>query len=228
MKLIKIVPAIVVALTASYAQAAIPDAPLPVVDTGIPALKQVPGRFVWLDDDTLAVTTYGDEKISVDWASRKIVAYSVKRNATETLISKGFLTCSNPSHQMVSLELGDLQSMYIGNSKEPPPVRKLHRWDSSARKLVDDDARLSQAWHPYFCVQMPVSEFNEAMQSWVSYRYLQPGDGRLEWDATEQSKAGPVLWHKNGKLMALKLTRSQVASQISYLPFAKSYASKHL
>ena len=54
------------AVAAPSAGAAAPtDAPLEVIDTGVPVITQVPGRFAWLDNDTLAITTFADPGASV-------------------------------------------------------------------------------------------------------------------------------------------------------------------
>jgi len=34
------------------------DAPIDILETGVPVIVQMAGRFAWLDDDTLAITTF--------------------------------------------------------------------------------------------------------------------------------------------------------------------------
>ena len=43
----------------------------------MPVIVQMPGRFAWLDDDTLAITTFADANAKAPWMVRKIVAYDV-------------------------------------------------------------------------------------------------------------------------------------------------------
>src|SRR3954468_24577793 len=53
------------------------DAPLDILETGVPVIVQMPGRFAWLDDDTLAITTFADANAKAPWMVRKIIAYDV-------------------------------------------------------------------------------------------------------------------------------------------------------
>ena len=40
------------------------DAPIEILETGVPVIVQMPGRFAWLDDDTLAITTFADPSVN--------------------------------------------------------------------------------------------------------------------------------------------------------------------
>jgi hypothetical protein len=64
------------------------DAPLEVVDTGVPVITPVPGRFAWRDNDTLAITTFADPGAKAPWMLRKILAWDVPAHAAGVLVPR--------------------------------------------------------------------------------------------------------------------------------------------
>jgi len=123
------------AAPARAAGAAPLDAPLEVLETGVPVILQMPGRFAWLDDDTLAITTYADAHAKAPWMVRKIVAYDVPGRRASVIVPRGFVDCVNADHQLVSLDVGDLESRFAIGSRAAPSVQQFAVWDPAARKL---------------------------------------------------------------------------------------------
>src|SRR4051812_33160938 len=131
-----VLPALLLSSAAFAAPAAAPvDAPLPIQETGIPVIVQMAGRYAWLDDDTLAVTTFADPAAKAPWMVRRIVAYDVPSGRNSVLVARGFMDCTNTDHHLVSLETGDLESRFAVGSHAAPSVQQFQVWDPAARRL---------------------------------------------------------------------------------------------
>src|ERR1700761_1086997 len=122
------------ALTPGTGVAPVAD-PLESLETGVPVIVQMPGRFAWLDDDTLAITTYADANAKAPWMVRKIGAFDVPSRRTSVLVPRGFVDCVNADHELVSLDVGDLESRFAIGSRAAPSVQQFDVWDPAARKL---------------------------------------------------------------------------------------------
>ena len=129
------------------------DAPVEILDTGVPVIVQMPGRFAWLDDDTLVVTTFADPNAKAPWMVRKIIAYDVPSRRSNVLVARGFVDCTNAGYHLVSLELGDLESRFAIGSHAPPSVQQFQVWDPAARKLSPAPAELKAGWHAAACMK---------------------------------------------------------------------------
>ena len=219
-------PAAAVAATRAAAGAAPVDAPVEILDTGVPVIVQMPGRFAWLDDDTLAITTFGDPNAKAPWMVRKIIAYDVPSRRSNVLVARGFVDCVNAGYNLVSLELGDLESRFAIGSHAAPAVQQFQIWDPAGRKLSPAPAEFKAGWHPSACMK-PAPEdlgLHDLLGSKKPVRYLQPEHGTLAWGALDDNghPTGPTLLTARKKV-TLALSVNDVSHDVRYLPFRKSY-----
>ena len=202
------------------------DAPIQIQETGIPVIVQMAGRFAWLDDDTLAITTFADPNAKAPWMVRKIVAYDVPSRATSVLVPRGFVDCTNAGYKLVSLETGDLESRFAIGSRAAPSVQQFAVWDPAARRLAPAPAEFKAGWHPSACMK-PAPEdlaLHDLLASKKPVRYLQPEHGVLMWGALDDSghPIGPTLVTPKKKV-PLALGINDISHDVRWLPFANAY-----
>jgi hypothetical protein len=219
-------PAAAVPAPARATGAAPVDAPLEIVETGVPVIVQLPGRFAWLDDDTLAITTFADANAKAPWMVRKIVAYDVPSRRASVLVPRGFVDCANTSHNLVSLDVGDLESRFAIGSRAAPSVQQFDVWDPAARKLSPAPAEVKAGWHPAACMK-PAPEdlaIRDLESSKKPVRYLQPEHGTVVWGALDDSghPVGPTLVTPKKKI-ALAMSVNEMSHDVRWLPFRKAY-----
>ena len=206
---------------------AVADEPLAAIDTGIPLIAQLAGKFVWLDADTLAVTTFGDPKAKVPWMVRKIVAFDVPSRATSTLVPRGFIDCANAEFNLVGLQLGDLESRFAIGSHAAPAVQQFELWDASARKLAPAPAEYKAAWHTKACLKPAPEDLavDDLLGSKKPMRYLQPEHGTLEWAGLDAQghPEGPSLHLPRRRIMLSGLSINDISHDVRYLPFRNGY-----
>jgi hypothetical protein len=215
------------ATTTHAAPAAAPvDAPLEIQDTGVPAIVQMPGRFAWLDDDTLAITTFADANAKAPWMVRKIIAYDVPSRRSSLLVPRGFLDCANAGYRLVSLDDGDLESRFAIGSKAAPSVQRFAIWDPAARTLAPAPAEFKAGWHPSACMKPAPEDLgvHDLLGSKKPVRYLQPEHGTVVWGALDDNghPVGPTLVTPRKKV-PLALSVNEVSHDVRYVPFRKSY-----
>jgi hypothetical protein len=202
------------------------DAPIEIQDTGVPVIVQMPGRFAWLDDDTLAITTFADANAKAPWMVRKIVAYDVPSRRSSVLVPRGFIDCTNPPDRLVSLEVGDLESRFAIGSKAAPSVQQFAVWDPAAHTLSPAPAEFKAGWHPSACMK-PAPEdlgLHDLLGSKKPVRYLQPEHGTVVWGALDDNghPSGPTLVTPRKKVV-LALSVNDMSHDVRYLPFRKAY-----
>ena len=200
------------------------DAPLEILDTGVPVIVQVPGRFTWLDDDTLAITTFADAHAKAPWMVRRIVAYTVTARSASVLVPRGFIDCANASHHLVSLEMGDLESRFAIGSRAAPSVQQFAQWDPATHKL--GPAPDAAGWHATACLKPAPEDLGvrDLLASKKPLRYLEPEHGMLTWGALDDSghPAGPTLVTSKKKI-GLALTINDISHDVRWLAFRKAY-----
>ncbi|MCK9684843.1 DUF4124 domain-containing protein [Scleromatobacter humisilvae] len=214
------------ATTARAAGAAPVDDPLEILETGVPVIVQMPGRFAWLDDDTLAITTFADPAAKAPWMVRKIVAYDVPTRKASVLVPRGFVDCVNAAHELVSLDVGDLESRFAIGSRAAPSVQQFDVWDPAARKLGPAPADVKAGWHPSACMK-PAPEdlgIHDLDGSKKPVRYLQPEHGTVVWGALDENghPSGPMLLTPKKKV-PLALSVNDISHEVRWLPFRKAY-----
>ena len=202
------------------------DAPLPLQETGVPVIVQMAGRFAWLDDDTLAITTFADPAAKAPWMVRKIVAYDVPSARSSVLVARGFVDCTNAAYNLVSLETGDLESRFAVGSHAAPSVQQFQVWDPAARRLSPAPAEFKAAWHPSACMK-PAPEdlaLHDLLASKKPVRYLQPEHGTLAWGTLDDSghPVGPTLVTPRKKI-TLALGINDISHDVRWLPFRNAY-----
>ena len=215
------------AAAGAASNSAVADEPLAAIDTGIPVITQLAGKFVWLDADTLAITTFGDPKAKVPWMVRKIVAFDVRTNSASTLVPRGFVECSNPEFNLVGLQVGDLESRFAIGSHAAPSVQQFQLWDAGGRKLSPAPAEYKAAWHARTCLK-PAPEdlaIDDLLGSKKPLRYLQPEHGTLEWASLDAQghPEGPSLHSPRRKVMLTGLSINDISHDVRYLPFRNGY-----
>jgi hypothetical protein len=205
--------------------AAVPDAPLAILETGVPIIQQMPGKFAWLDADTLAITTYSDTNAKVAWMVRRIVAFDVPAAKATTLVPRGFLDCTDFPHNLVSLELGDLEGRFAVGSKSPPPVQQFNVWNPSTHALAPAPAELVAGWHPHACVKPAPEDLASADPRAGSkpVRYLEPEHGVLAWGLGDDGHPEPPSLRTPHRKTILPLSLGDVSHDVRYLPWAKTY-----
>ena len=200
------------------------DAPLDILETGVPVIVQMPGRFAWLDDDTLAITTYADAAAKAPWMVRRIVAYAVPARSTSVLVPRGFIDCANASHHLVSLETGDLESRFAVGSRAAPSVQKFAQWDPATHQL--GPAADAAGWHPAACLKPAPEDLavRDLLSSKKPLRYLEPEHGTLSWGALDDSghPVGPTLVTPKKKIV-LALAINDISHDVRWLAFRKAY-----
>ncbi len=202
------------------------DAPLALLETGVPVIVQLSGRFAWLDDDTLAITTFADPNAKAPWMVRKIVAYDVPSHAVSTLVPRGFIACTNPAYKLVSLEIGDLESRFAIGSHAAPAVQQFEIWNPATRTLAPAPAEFKADWHPAACMK-PAPEdlaIHDLLDSRKPVRYLQPEHGTVVWGMLDDAghPIGPTLVTARKKVV-LAASINDVSHDVRYLPFRKAY-----
>ncbi len=202
------------------------DAPLEIVETGIPVVTQMIGKFAWLDDDTLAVTTFGDPRAKVPWMVRKIVAFDIATRATATLVPRGFMDCTNAEYNLVGLEIGDLESRFAIGSKAAPAVQQFQLWNPDTHQLAPAPAEYKAAWHTRACMKPSPEDLGTAdlLGSKKPLRYLQPEHGVIAWGDLDSSghPEGPSLRTPRRKV-ALALSINDISHDVRFVPFRNGY-----
>ena len=215
----------------AMAAGAVADAPLPVVETGIPAITQMAGHFGWIDADTLALTTYSDPPAKVAWMVRRVVAFDVPRRSASTLAERGFVDCTDPAHALVSLEIGDLESRFGVGARSAPPVPRFDVWDPATHVLAPAPAgafaglapaRLREGHAPEDLAISDLSLDTKPM------RYLEPEHGGIHCPGasarTWPSRGQTDRWRGAEAARAvLPLSINDISHEVRWLPFAKSY-----
>ncbi len=213
------------AATAVAAAGPVPDAPLPVVETGVATIEQVPGRLAWLDADTLAVTTYTEPRAKVAWIARRVVAVDTRSHAVATLVPKGFLDCSNPDTGLVGVQVGDLESAFGVHADAPKPVHQFLAWNPASHAVAPAPADLAAGVHAASCLRTRPEDVaaNDWWEGSRALRYLGPKDGVIRWGMGDSGRPeGPSLQNGSRKTM-LDVTTSEMARQVRPLPFRKAY-----
>ncbi len=202
------------------------DAPLDILETGVPMIVQMAGRFAWLDDDTVAITTFADPAAKAPWMVRKIVAYDVPSHASRTLVARGFIDCSNAGYNLLGLETGDLESRFAIGSHAAPAVQQFEIWNPAARTLAPAPAEFKASWHPTACMKPAPEDLavHDLFASKKPVRYLQPEHGTVVWGALDDSghPTGPTLVTPKKKV-TLAATFGDISHDVRYLPFRKAY-----
>jgi hypothetical protein len=202
------------------------DAPLEIQETGVPAIVQMAGRFAWLDDDTLAITTFADPNAKAPWMVRRIVAYDVPSRRTSVLVARGFVDCTDASHHLVSLETGDLESRFAVGSHAAPSVQQFELWDPATRRLSPAPAEFKAGWHPSACMKPAPEDLgvHDLLASKKPVRYLQPEHGTLVWGTLDGDghPIGPMLVTPKKKV-PLALGINDISHDVRWLPFRNAY-----
>ena len=202
------------------------DAPLDIVETGVPAITQLAGRFTWLDDDTLAITTFADPHAKAPWMVRKIVAFDVASHAVTPLVPRGFIDCSNVGVHLVSLEIGDLESRFAVASKAPPAVQQFDIWNPDTHTLSPAPAEFKEGWHPAACLKPAPEDLaqHDLLGSPRPVRYLLPEHGTLAWGNLDENghPEGPSLRTPKKKVV-LALSINDISHDVRWLPWRHAY-----
>ena len=211
---------------ASAAGSAPVDAPIEILETGVPVIVQMAGRFAWLDDDTLAITTFADPNAKAPWMVRRIVAYDVPSRRSSVLVPRGFVDCTNAAYNLVSLETGDLESRFAVGSHGAPSVQQFQVWDPAARKLTPAPPEFKAAWHPSACMKPAPEDLgvHDLLASKKPVRYLQPEHGTLVWGTLDDNghPTGPALVTARKKV-PLALGINDISHDVRWLPFRNAY-----
>ncbi len=203
-----------------------PDAPLEIVETGVPVITQMEGRFTWLDDRTLAITTFADAQAKAPWMVRKIVTFDAQSRAVAPLVPRGFIDCGNASYHLLGVEIGDLESRFAIASKAAPAVQQFELWDPDARTLSPAPAQFKAEWHPAACLRPTPEDLpqHDLLGSHKPVRYLLPEHGTLAWGSLDANghPEGPSLFTPKKKVV-LALSVNDISHDVRWLPWRHAY-----
>ena len=139
---------------------------------------------------------------------------------------RGFIDCTNPGYNLVSLDVGDLESRFAIGSRAAPSVQQFEVWDPAARKLEPGAGRAqgrlaSRGLHE---AGARGSRHPRSEASKKPVRYLQPEHGTVVWGVLDESghPTGPMLVTPKKKI-PLALTINDISHDVRWLPFRKAY-----
>lgn len=201
------------------------DAALPVFDTRVPFASRL-GSMLWLDANTLAITTSRDNEF---W-SGTTVAVDVAARSAAVILEHGFLNCA--SDGLVAMTKGSLARHYAGGLAKPgapDPVNVFYRWNAAARRLESEEPDSKPNWSWHICAPTRAQDLRRALISYYGHnvRYLQARDGVLQWDAEVFSRdkpPPPLFLAKPGSApIPVDADASEIALRPAYLSFNDQY-----
>lgn len=214
-------------IVAAAAQAATGsvDAPLPVFNTNV-VIASNTGKMLWLDSNTLAITTYAKGS---DYWDGKTVAVDVVAKSTFTLVERGFLQCAS-NGGLVSMLKGSMVRQFWGPEKDattPMAVRVFYHWNSKTRKLEAEEPAPKPPWNWFICAETGPNDIELPKISFYqrNVRYLDARDGVLRWEGPDSMRnAGRVVLAKaNEATKPLDVVAGDIALVPQLLPFADRY-----
>ncbi|WP_374568559.1 hypothetical protein [Ideonella sp.] len=218
-------PALLLATCTAWAAGAtkIPDAELPVIETGVAMLPNARGPFAWLDAHTLAITTFaGDPRATNAWTSQQVVAFDTRNRQRHTLVPQGRLSCTNPPAGVVSAVVGDTRAYFQGSEFGPAPATQWFKWDGAANRLVPWPERAHPNWNSSLCRQTLAEDVRHPMPGADNGQprlYLQPGEGFITWHRAFGNEPQPVRLISGDREIALDVTSDRIGLNITHLPF---------
>lgn len=214
-----------VMVASAQAETGIVDAPIPLFDTKI-VIASKTGKMLWLDSNTLAITTYLNR---VDYWDGKTVAVDVAARSTFTLMERGFLQCAH-SGGLVAMLKGSLVRQYWGPKKDPSapePVRVFFRWNSKNRKLEAEEPVPKPPWNWYICAQTQPNDIEQPNMGFYArnVRYLDARDGVLRWEGPGSVRDAKqvVLAKANEAPIPVDVLAGDIALVPQYLPYSEQY-----
>lgn len=199
------------------------DAALPVFDTKVPFPSRL-GSMLWLDSNTLAITTSRDNEF---W-NGTTVAVDVAACSTSVILEHGFLNCANDG--LVAMVKGSLARQYAGSFLKPDApdrINVFYRWNAKAKRLESEEPETKPTWNWQICAQTRPEDIRRALISFHGHniRYLKPRDGVLQWaDAVSRDAATPVFLAKpNSAPVPVDVDAGDIALAPPYLPFSDRY-----
>ena len=176
------------------------DAPLEILETGVPVIVQMPGRFAWLDDDTLAITTFADAERqgAVDGAQDRRLRRA-RRARRSVLVPRGFVDCTNAGYNLREPGRSATSSRASRSARRAAPsVQQFDVWDPAARKLTPGAGRIQGRLAPVGLHEAGArgpAACTTSQGSKKPVRYLQPEHGTLVWGALDENghPIGPTL-----------------------------------
>lgn len=209
--------------TGAFALSAIaspfPDAFAPLTDSKILVPTQV-ATIGWLDDKTLAITTFAADAKDRVWTDLKVVAFDVESRSVRDIVPKGTLICSDAHGKVASVMVGDMRAMFRGGTGLPQPMPRLHQWTGTA--LVDAHDKLSaQNWHITGCDQVRPEHARSYDPSLgrEPLRILQLKHGHIEWS----QGGGPVVLRNGAKETRIDASPDNFLPRPRYLSNSDAY-----
>lgn len=216
-------------MASAFAQS-IADFPVRTVEKpDLVLAKNIGGEIAWVDNENLLVTAAINGPGS-EWWIRRVVSVDVRSGEAKELMSRGFVSCSNPAAGIVGVGNGTLAGRYQGGSKEPEPTPHLYQKSALLSSALvqfgnEDD------WNKWLCIKTSKPDLTNptAGDSQTDYRYLQtPGDTLrlvISFDKqTKDTRRSVVLYRGNKELPLSDLTLNELTLRPPFLPFL----NKHL
>ncbi|MFL6708844.1 MAG: hypothetical protein ACJ8HI_11630 [Massilia sp.] len=199
------------------------DAPLPVFDTKVPFPSRL-GGMLWLDANTLAVTTsmYGE------FWNGTTVAVDVAARNTAVILAHGFLNCSNDG--LVAVTKGSLARQFAPDflkAGAPDPVNVFYRWNARSKQLESEEPESKPTWSWHICAQTKAEDIRRAAISYGdrNLRYLKARDGVLQWKAPASRDDAPAVFlaKPGSAAIPVDVAASDIALAPKYLAFTDQY-----
>ncbi|HEX5684902.1 MAG TPA: hypothetical protein VFY73_12830 [Ideonella sp.] len=212
--------------TSAAGAAKIPDAELPIIETGVAMLPNARGPFAWLDSHTLAITTFaGDPQATNSWTSQQVVAFDTRSRQRRTIVPRGRLTCTNPPAGVVSAAVGDTRAYFRGSEFGPAPVTQWFKWDGASSRLVPWPDRAHPDWNDVACRQMLPEDARKPIPGSIDHPriYLQPGEGFITWQRAFGDEPRPLQLRLGEQSIDLAATSGEITPNVRHLPFAGAH-----
>ncbi|RYE98074.1 MAG: hypothetical protein EOO77_37900 [Oxalobacteraceae bacterium] len=180
--------------------------------------------MLWLDSNTLAITTSKDSEF---W-NGTTVAVDVAARSASVLLAHGFLNCVNDG--LVAMVKGSRARQYAGGYLKPDapdPVNVFYRWNAKTKRLESEEPESKPSWNWYICAQTHADDIRRPDIGFYGHnvRYLKPRDGVLQWAAAvTKDAATPVFLAKSGNApIPVAVDAGDIALVPPYLPFSDQY-----
>lgn len=203
----------------------VPEAPAPVMRTGLELPDRYATTYGWLDDRYLAVTTPPKGDTDSYSGLRRVVVVDSRTSAQKTLLEQGFLSCTNPHTGVVAAYVGDLRKMYRGGNS-PDPVLTWFHWDAQRVQLEARPLAKGQTLHAEQCrAYEPEEDRNGQVATGAApVRYLEPGHGQIRWrnDLATQKRTD-VRWERGNQRRTLDVPADEIAAFVDWMPYRSAY-----
>ena len=143
------------------------------------------------------------------------------------MIKEAFLRCINNSENIISIGIGTLSNNYRGDSSLKKPIQQYFRWNSTDQRLVHENIKDKELWHPLGCKRVAKKDINSNSTTQNDKKYLENSDGYIFWKKRYSRRDPPaqVYWSDpdNGAESLINVKSDEVNLQPIYNAHSRSY-----